>query len=935
MTKLLQLVLSGGVSGAIFAIVALGLVLTYASSGVFNFGHAGIAFATAYLYFELNTGLGWPTWIAAIASIFVFAPLLGLLLDRILFRSLATAPVYARVVGTIGLSIALPSLALWTVEQLRLLGANIPDNQQAFTVPGLGPTPPETWTVPGGAIINSDQVIVLACATLASLVFWILVQHTRLGLHMRAAVDRKDLAELRGVDAARVSSVAWMLSTMLAGLAGVCLGPFLGLSDISYTFVVFGAMGAVVVAKFRSPPLAIAGGIALGIISNLVAGYADEVLPDFLARLSGLRSAVPFMLTFIALLVLGRSKVRAGGTVAGEAPPPDLLVDMSRLRRWAPWVIGNALVIAYVLLVADDFWAGLFARGVIVSIIFLSFTVLTGLGGLISLGQAAFVTIGAFSTGWLTIERGWPFVFALLAAVAVTALVGALISLPLRRLGALELALATLSLAFVADLVLFQVESIRNGSTGYSIPPPRLGSIDLANARTLFIVVLIVFGLLTLAIRNLANSPTGRSIFAARSSDVAARSIGLSPDRSKVVLFSVSGAIAGLGGALYAVRVTPFTSGTTPPLIGLIWLAVLVTWGVRRPAGALVGGMTFVLLGPVLEQFLPSDGTAADLFTSSRFLPILFGLGAVNLAREPDGLLALGIAQRRAIASVFRRGASSESDEDAVVQASTSSDVGTMPLTTLDSDTATVSGDVVVGGRALHSSDGPPVLSVRGLCAGYGEIEVLHGIDLEVGRGEVVAVLGANGAGKSTLCAALMGLVDPRAGSISFDGQQTSDLSSHDRFRRGMTLTPERRGIFPGLTVGDNLDVMLGSAEKVTEALDQFPALANRRRQLAGSLSGGEQQLLALAPSLVVSPTLLIADEPSLGLAPLVTQSIWTMLSEMRSHGVSVLLVEEKPGDVLEIADRAVVINLGRIVWSGAADELDRATAAQAYFGLG
>ena len=220
MEKLLNLVISGAVSGAIYSVMASGLVLTYQSSGIFNFAHGAIAFVTAYLFFQLHAatadgGLGWPIVPAAIVAIFVFAPLLGLLLDRILLRRLADAPVYARIVGTIGLLVAFPALVLWLVDTVgnTVLELGLPTNAPGFRPPGLGPVPSEVvWRPLSGVAINSDQLAVFVAASGAALLLWAVLRHTRVGLEMRAGVDGRVLAELRGVNAHKTSAVAWALS---------------------------------------------------------------------------------------------------------------------------------------------------------------------------------------------------------------------------------------------------------------------------------------------------------------------------------------------------------------------------------------------------------------------------------------------------------------------------------------------------------------------------------------------------------------------------------------------------------------------------------------------------------------------------------------------------------------------------------------------------
>ena len=403
MTKFLTLVIPGAVSGAIYAIMASGLVLTYQTSGIFNFAHGAVAFVVALLFFELHQptsagGLGWPIVPAAVVSILVFAPLLGLVLDRVLLRRLSTAPVYARIVGTIGLLVALPNLGLWIIDQgNEIFDWGLPTTSQVFRPPGLGPEPKDTWELMDGVVIDSNQIAVLAAAALVAVGLWLILRHTRIGLYMRSSVDRRELAELRGVDTGRVSAFAWMLSMMTAGLGGVLLAPLFDLADISFTLVVLGSVAAVVVAGFRSIPIAFAAGLGFGVVQNLIFGYA----PDFLRDVSGFNSSIVYILAFLTLVFLGTVKGRAAGQAAEGTPPPDHRADLPAWRRRLPWLIAAVALALYVQFVASDFWAGQIASGLALSLIFLSFVVVTGLGGMISLAQATFVTTGAFAGGWL------------------------------------------------------------------------------------------------------------------------------------------------------------------------------------------------------------------------------------------------------------------------------------------------------------------------------------------------------------------------------------------------------------------------------------------------------------------------------------------------------------------------------------------------------
>src|SRR5581483_1604797 len=335
-SKFLTLLISGAASGGIFAIMASGIVLTYETTGIFNFGHGAVAFATAFLYWQLHSGGHWPIVPSAIVSILVFAPLLGLALDRMMLRRLSAAPVYARIVGTIGLFVALPNLALWILKQINARGGHLPTTTQVFTVPGLGPTPPDTWHLMKGLVLDSDQAAIFAAAAFSAIALWVLLRRTRLGLLMRADVDKRELAMLRGVNAPRNSAVTWVLTMMLAGLGGCLLGPLYGMNDVTYTLVVLGSLAAIVFAGLRSLPLAFIGGVLLGIVANMVAGYGDSFIPGFLLHLSGFRTAIPFILTIIGLIVLSLRKGRAAGSVAREAPQADYRRGMPQWRRALP-----------------------------------------------------------------------------------------------------------------------------------------------------------------------------------------------------------------------------------------------------------------------------------------------------------------------------------------------------------------------------------------------------------------------------------------------------------------------------------------------------------------------------------------------------------------------------------------------------------------------
>jgi len=218
----------------------------------------------------------------------------------------------------------------------------------------------------------------------------------------------------------------------------------------------------------------------------------------------------------------------------------------------------------------------------------------------------------------------------------------------------------------------------------------------------------------------------------------------------------------------------------------------------------------------------------------------------------------------------------------------------------------------------------PPLLTVEGIKVHYGAIQALRGVSLSVGKGEVVALIGANGAGKTSTLRAVSGMLKPSAGKVTFAGENITGMKAHLLVPRGMAHAPEGRGIFPNLTVQENLD--LGAyLRRDTEAIvaDQeksfvlFPVLKERRKQLAGTLSGGEQQMLAIARALLSRPQLLLLDEPSLGLAPQVTETIFRTLREVNATGMSILLVEQNAHLALSLAHYGYVLETGEVVMAG------------------
>ncbi|MFJ3924696.1 ATP-binding cassette domain-containing protein [Streptomyces sp. NPDC090022] len=967
MGDLLVFVLSGLVSGALYALLATGLVLSYSASGLFNFAHGATAYVCALTFYELHSGLGWPAVPAALLVVCVLAPGLGWALDRLMFRKLARVGETAQIVATIGLLVALPAAGLWAVELLAEAGAPVKPAENQFGLPGVGPSPAKSWQLAEGVGVDSDQLITWVVTAVVAVALWVLLRHTRLGLQLRAAVDNRSLTELRGISADRLSSLAWMIASGLAGLAGVLATPLLGLSAHDFTLFLFVSATAAVIGRFASVPLAFAGGLGLGVLQNLVAGYAS-----FAEGITGFRTAVPFLILFGGLLVLTR-RARTAGTAASDPPPLDHLAGASWGRRWGWWAGAAVAVCVALYTVTTPFWSGLLAQGLAISLVFLSFTVVTGLGAMVSLAQATFVTGAALVAG-LLMSRGWPFVAALVVGTCAAALLGALVALPALRLGGRSLALATLALAFLADQVLFQMRWLRNGDAGWAVPRPVFGPVDLSDDRAMGVAMVVLVAAVSAGLTRLRNSPAGRAMLAVRSAPAAAMASGVSVVRTKLVLFTVSAGLAGFGGVLYASYNTRITATDFTAMTGLVWLAVVVAAGVRRPQYAVVAGLVFALAPRVM----------ADYVTSSAHLPvILFGLAGLALANDPDGYCAAGSLRRarraaggeRSRGTAPPRGAAPDpapqtpaglevgaaalaggpaepngarADGDRQPSGDAAPPRGSAPNPAPQTPAGLEMGPVALTGRPPGTEMGPAGLEkgavgggvgdvrleLRGVGAGYDGGMVLHGVDLAVRAGEILAVLGPNGAGKSTACRVAAGLVPVSRGRVYVGGRDATRDGPVRRARAGLLLAPEGRGIFPSLTIDENLALQLRDPHARDAVYERFPRLRERRTVAAGSLSGGEQQMLALAPLVQRPPAVLIADEPSLGLAPRVVDEVYALLAELRAAGTALLLVEEKAAEILGVADTVAYLAEGRVAWCGPRAEVDTGRLTEAYLGM-
>jgi branched-subunit amino acid ABC-type transport system permease component len=644
MTDFLSYVLAGIPIGCVFALMAIGIVLTYKTSGVFNLAFGAQAFVSAAIYYDTVARHDWPPALAFVVAVVIAGPLLGLVLDQALYRHLRTAPAVAKLVTSLGLLVAIPQIVkLWF------------GSSPAYNPPGLIRS--DQTFLSGQLTLDMNEIVTIATTVLVVAGLSVLFRRTNLGLQMRAVVESPRMTELNGVNASRVGAVSWMLSSLFAALAGVLLAPlFAQVSELNFFTLLVAALAAAAFGRLSSIPLTLAGALSLGVLQQLLAGY----LPPNSVLASGLRPSLPFAALFLLLLFWpGLRKPRElADPLAGVDPPPP--APAAAIRSRGLTILTRGLAVTFIAVMTfltlttfNAYWVGLVTKGVILGTIFLSFVIITGLAGQVSLCQASFAAVGAFAAAQLVSNTGMSILLAMVIGAAISAIVGGLLALPALRLGGIYLALATLAFALMFETVLRPLDWISGGSRPPRVPRPTIGGIDFSDNKNFFLLALAILATVALFVLVLKRGSTGRFLDALRGSETAAASIGINPFAAKVVAFSVSAGIAGFGGALlasYDGRVN-YEANTTY-FIGLVWVVLVVTLGARSIQAAITAGLSFVLFAPLLDQITPLNQT-----TTQAVAFILFGLGALTYAKHPEGIIE---AQTRAsldrISRVLKRG---------------------------------------------------------------------------------------------------------------------------------------------------------------------------------------------------------------------------------------------------------------------------------------
>jgi branched-chain amino acid transport system permease protein len=626
--------------GCLYALMAVGLVLTFRATGVFNLAFGAQAFVAAFVYALLNSyGPKWPQWAAFVIAVLVVSPLLGLALDRFLFRHIPTASTTVKVVSSLGLLIAIPQLI-----------PIIFGNKIRYSVPYLWLSPQTVYfSVFGFQVTGADiAAVVITVAVVGGLVA--LFRWSGIGLSMRAVVESRRLAQLQGVNSASVAAFAWMLSSTLAGLSGVLLLPFMQnldpTSPLQFTTLLVAGMTAAAFASLRSMPIAFGVGLGIAVVEGVLQYY----LPPTTTLGSGIQQLLPFVL-LVGVLLLNRNLrtvERNSDPLAGvdpPPPPPSIAIRDHRLdvpMKWA-WRLLLVAFVVSVLTWIPDYWVLPLGQGITYSIIFLSVTLITGMSGQLSLCQAAFAGLGAAVAAQLAADHGVPILVGAVVGGIVVAAVGMLVSLLVSRVSGLLLTLVTLAFAIFADTVLFQYRWTLNSQSGVNLPRPQIGSINFGQGspgdRYFLVLCMLILAAAMYGVTFVQRGTTGRFLSAMRGSPTAASTLGINLTRSKVTVFALSAGLAALGGALYGSMQGSVTAEDFNYVYSLAFVVVVLTTGATTVEGAVQAGMGFAVITYVVTSVVPQHLPAALAIRINGMQFVLFAFGALTYAAHPEGIV--------------------------------------------------------------------------------------------------------------------------------------------------------------------------------------------------------------------------------------------------------------------------------------------------------
>jgi len=892
MNDLLEFAILGLGTGAIYALAAQGLVLIYRGSGTINFAHGAIALLGAAVFVELRDDWGWPTLAAAISGVALTA-LIGAIIDIAIMRRISGASPLARLVVTLGVLGVIESIVIIRYgSSLRFVDQFLPSGSVELAE---------------GVTVGADRLWLCAIAVLITIGLWLLYQKSEFGRQTAAVAENPQSAAALGISPNLVSSSNWMLGCAMAGLAGILLIPLTGLMPVILVLMIIPTLAAALIGGFSSFPVTLVAALAIGIVQSVIGGVSTT---------TGLADSIPF-LAIVAVLALRGRALPLRGFSSDKLPA----VGLPHMPKWT---IAAAFLICLVLIyvMSEDYTAAL-TGSLITATAILSIVLLTGFAGQLSLGQYAFVGMGAFVSARLADLYGIPFPLAFVIGVIATMAFGLVFALPALRTRGINLAVITLGLGVALDSLVFKNKALTGGFEGTKVAPPTIFGIEVDSIvypERYAIVALLLFTVCAVMALNIRRGASGRRLLAVRSNERAASALGISVIRAKLYAFAVAAGMAAASGVLMAFRFpnVRFESGyamfNSIPAVLMGFLG-----GIGYVAGAVIGGI--ISLGGVVNEFLSS------LFDLQEWQGLLIsGSAIVMVMLHPDGIAP---AASNFFAKLRGKAAS-------------------------DTDEPTALPDWAEASEADPEPVAPQTLTIEALTVRFGGVVALDNVGFKIAPGEVVALIGPNGAGKTTLIDAITGFNTPQSGAIRLENRSIMAQSAAMRARSGIGRTFQNLELFDDLSVADNVGVACDASgvsayltDPVMPRALTLPAAA-RRALLSFGLSGrldtmpdalsfGERRLLGIARSVAAQPSVLLLDEPAAGLSGEERANVAKLIRELaHDWGMAVLLVEHDMSLVMNASDRIVVLDFGRKIAEGSQQEISKDPAViAAYLGTG
>jgi ABC-type branched-subunit amino acid transport system ATPase component/branched-subunit amino acid ABC-type transport system permease component len=883
--QLLPFIVAGIAAGSIYGLAATGLVLTYKTSGIFNFGQGALATAAAYIFYAMHYAGNINWLLALVVSVLVAGPLMGLGMEGI-SRRLSQQSVAAKIVATTGLILIVQGLG------------TIKYGSDTIDVPQFLPKGSDFFRV-GGVNVSYAQLTVTVVGVVAVAGLYALFRWSRAGTAMRAVVDDPDLLAMQATSPVRVRRGAWIIGTTFAALSGVLVLPFIGLSAIALTYIVVQAFGAAALGAFSSIPLTFAGAIAIEIVASISQKYVVSV-----TWLAGLPDSLPFIVLFIALLLLPRRRLASRSGV--EARPPLQWQGPARVRI-VTGVVVVALLALVPLVVGDKI--GFWTIGLTQMIMLLSLGLLVKTSGQVSLCQATFGAIGAVAFSQLTTGAGIPWFAALILAGLIVVPVGAFVAIPAIRLPGLFLALATFGFGIFVQQMLYSTSWMFTIlSNGRAVPRPSFGSSDTGYYYVV-LAIMVVTALIMVAIHE---ARLGRLLRGLSDSPLAVATMGLSTNTTRVIVFCISAFFAAVSGVLYAASIHFAVSSDIhfDPFYSLTLLAVLALAPFAEPWYAI-----FALVAAVIPGYL----TGANV---TWWLNVLFGVSAIAVALR--GSHAGMPARLRRTLERFGRTRPAERAAAPARQHTTA-------------------------GRAPEGQG----LEVRNLRVAFGGLVAVDGLSFSVPLGRITGLIGPNGAGKTTTFDACSGLNRRIGGQIWMRGRDVTGMTASARGRLGLGRTFQRMALCDRLTVAENVALGRESGLGGGSVPGQLVATRSQRIETeaaawsamdlcgiadlagtqAGALSTGQRRLVELARCLAGRFDTLILDEPSSGLDRSETEALAGILRRTaEERGFGILLVEHDMALVMNVCAYVYVLDFGRLLFEGDPPSVAADPAVQAAY---